>query len=116
MAQQVVFKDCWTRLKGEITGYWDKKTIRIERLLQNYRPELRRLRLTMHHRPNAYEAHCVLLLPTGTLVATSASRSYMEAMDNVTDHIVQEIRRHRDLIRRDGLHSQRRGNRRSAVA
>ena len=40
----------------------------------------------------------------------------MEAMDNVTDHIVQEIRRHRDLIRRDGLHSQRRGNRRSAVA
>lgn len=115
MAQQVVFRDCWTRLKGEISEYWDRKALRIERLLQTYRPELRTLRLTMLHRPNAYEARCVLQLPTGTLVARGESRSYHEALDEATDRLVQEIRRHRELVRRDGLHSRRR-QRPSAVA
>ncbi len=115
MARQVVFRDCWTRIKDEVASYWDKKALRIERLLQNYRPELRSLRLTIHHRPNAYEARCVLQLPTGTLVAQGESRNYHEAVDEVTDHMVQEIRRHRDLLRRDGMHSHRR-QRHPAVA
>ena len=114
MAEHVIFHDCLDETKRRIEEYWRQKTPRIERLLQHFPDDQRHLRLSIRRHPKRYEAHVSLRLPTGTLVAEASGRDSFEALDIVADRLAAEIRRHREVIRRDDAYRRKRA--RPAIA
>lgn len=100
MADHLIFHECTPPTKEAIQNYWQKKQQRFEKLLVHFPEDQRNLRLTIRRCPERYEAHAVLTLPTGTLVAETNShgRDYLEALDIVADRLVEEIRRHKDHL------------------
>ncbi|MHB1423648.1 MAG: sigma factor-like helix-turn-helix DNA-binding protein [Gemmataceae bacterium] len=107
-----VFIDCGEGLKARLQAYWEKKQLRLEKLLRPFRPELRELRLTVyrHEQPHRWEVRGVLHLPTGTLAAEETDADYKPVLDRVADILVREIKRHKERLRRDYVY--RRKNRR----
>ena len=104
-----VFNDCNSE-KSKSRNYWENKQARIERLLSNYGPDLRRLRLTVYRYEvrKEWQFRAVLHLPTGTLVADSLASTLEEAIDEVADDLAREIRRHKSKVRGDHLIRKRR--------
>jgi RNA polymerase sigma factor (sigma-70 family) len=49
----------------------------------------------------------VLLLPTGSLAAEASCGTDREAIDAIVDKLVREVRRHKDLIRREHLYNRK---------
>ncbi|QYO65083.1 HPF/RaiA family ribosome-associated protein [Leptolyngbya sp. 7M] len=109
MAQHFIFHDCPPLIKERVRDYWDKKQRRIDRLLQSFPDAQRHLRLIVDQQPYGYQVRVVLSLPNRTLVAQSKSRfeSYQAAMDEVAEILTEEIRRHKDQLRRDRSHRRR---------
>jgi RNA polymerase sigma factor (sigma-70 family) len=107
-----IFNDCSEGLKANLQAYWEKKQPRLEKLLRPFRPSLRDLRLTIyrHEQPPRWEMRGVLHLPTGTLTAEATELDYKPALDRVADVLVEEIKRHKERLRRDYVY--RRKNRR----
>lgn len=105
MADHVVFHECSPGVKGAIQEYWQRKQRRLEKLLVHFPDDQRNVRLSVRRYPERYEAHAVIRLPTGALVAQADShnRDYQEALDIVADRLAEEIRRHKDVLRRDDL-------------
>ena len=103
MADHVVFHECPASVKDAIQTYWEKKQLRLEKLLVHFPDDQRNVRLTVRRHPDRYEAHAVIRLPTGALVAEADShnREYQEALDIVAARLAEEIRRHKQLLRRD---------------
>jgi len=120
MSDHMVFQGCTEQEREGIRSYWQRKRPRLERLLTRFPEDQRELRLTVTHLPKRHDLRAVLLLPTGSLAAEASSQSTWEAVDAVTDKLVGEIRRHRELIRHENLyrHKQRREElpRRAAAA
>jgi ribosome-associated translation inhibitor RaiA len=94
-----------------VESYWQTKLLRVERLLQRMPEDQRSLHLVVKHCHNMHEAHAVLALPTGTLVAEARSLGHREVLDALVDRLVLEIRKHTKYIRHD--FSYRRKGRRS---
>ncbi len=107
MSDHMVFQDCPDWQKEAIKSYWQQKVPRIEKLLTRFPEDQRELRLTVTHKPKRYDLRAVLLLPTGSLAAEASSATDREAIDTVVDKLVGEVRRHKDLIRREHLYSRR---------
>lgn len=105
MADHLIFHECSPTVKGNIQEYWEQKQPRLEKLLATFPDDQRNLRLSVRRRPDRYDAHAVLTLPTGTLIAQSSShnRDYLEAVDIVADRLASEIRRHKQLLRMRSL-------------
>jgi len=103
----MVFQDCPDWQKEAIKSYWQQKVPRIERLLTRFPEDQRELRLTVTHKPKRHDVRAVLLLPTGSLAAEASSPTDREAIDAVIDKLVGEVRKHKDLIRRDYLHDRK---------
>jgi ribosome-associated translation inhibitor RaiA len=113
MPQQIIVHDCPAEIREDILLYWDKKMLRIDRLLSHMPADQRHLHLTVKHCRDDHEVHGVLALPTGTLVAQGSSPNHREAMDIVADKLSHEIQRHLELVRRD-YEYRRRGRRSQA--
>jgi len=111
MPQQIVVHDCPPEVREDVELYWDRKMLRIDRLLSHMPADQRHLHLTVKHCRAAHEVHGVLALPTGTLVAQGSSPNHREAMDIVADKLSHEIQRHMELVRGD--YAYRRKGRRS---
>jgi RNA polymerase sigma factor (sigma-70 family) len=103
----MVFQDCPDWQKEAIKSYWQQKVPRIERLLTRFPEDQRELRLMVTHKPKRHDVRVVLLLPTGSLAAEASSRTDREAIDAVVDKLVGEVRRHKDLIRRQRLYGRK---------
>jgi RNA polymerase sigma factor (sigma-70 family) len=56
-----------------------------------------------------------MLLPNGTLVAEDTAKSSHAALDRVSDRLASEIRKHKDLMRKDDLRRRRRRREREFV-
>ena len=112
-----VFNDCKEK-RTKARSYWEKKVGRIERLLSNYGPDLRRLRLTLHRSEarGKWRFRTVLHLPTGTLVADNAGTTLEEAMDLVVNDLAREIRRHKSKVRGEHLIRRRRRRKRELAS
>jgi RNA polymerase sigma factor (sigma-70 family) len=107
MSDHVVFQDCPDWQKEAIRSYWQQKVPRIERLLTRFPEDQRELRLTVTHKPKRHDVRAVLLLPTGSLAAEASSPTDREAIDAVVDKLASEVRRHKDLIRREYLYERK---------
>jgi ribosome-associated translation inhibitor RaiA len=108
MADHVIFRECSDEIKKGIGEYWLLKSRRVARLLPHFPEDQRHLRLDVCRHPGRYDAHVALRLPTGTLAARADAKDYPEALDIVTDRLVAEMRRHRELIRHDDAYRRRR--------
>ena len=110
-----VFKDIASGdVKRRIRDYFNKKQHRIEKHLSRYPEDLRRLQVTVHYvgrPPERWEVRFVLQLPTGTLVADETRPGPEEAMDVALDELLRELRRHRELLRKDYTYRRRRQER-----
>lgn len=104
MSDHMVFQRCSDHEKQEIRSYWRQKQPRIERLLTRFPEDQRELRLTVTRKPKRYDLRAALLLPTGSLVAEVSSAAWHEAIDRLADKLAEEIRRHREVIRREDLY------------
>lgn len=106
MVQHLIFHNCPDTVKEGIRDYWSRKQPRIARLLQTFPEEQRHLRLMVDRNPDGYQARAVLMLPTQVLVAQSKTRQdvYQAAIDEAVDILAEEIRRHKNKLRRDRTH------------
>ena len=116
MSRQIVFRDCPEEDKQDIRDYWSAEGRRFDRILRRIPEEQRHLRLNVRCRPGAWETRAVLLLPNGTLVANETAGSVCAALDGVSERLTQEIRKHKDLMRRDDLRRRRERRRREFAA
>jgi RNA polymerase sigma factor (sigma-70 family) len=112
-----VFNGCDSQ-KSSVKSYWQKKLPRLERLLTHFPAEQTMLRLTLyrHGRDDDWELRGVLEIPTATLVAEERQRNLMEVIDTLADEIAAEIKRHKELLRKDHLYRRRRQQRESLSA
>lgn len=112
-----VFNHC-KKEKQRARAYWEKKARRLERLLANYSPELRQLRLTLyrHETRHDWELRAVLHLPTGTLVTEEIRPTLEESIDRVADELARRIREHKSLVRKEHLRRRRRYRRQQLSA
>ncbi len=62
----------------------------------------------MNRLRGVYEVRAVLWLPTGTLVAEGKGRTPAAAVDEALAVLVREIKRHKELVRKDYLYKRRR--------
>jgi ribosome-associated translation inhibitor RaiA len=113
MAEQLFFDHCPRPMRDAVRSYWAKKHGRLERLLQTFPEDQRRLRASIRPVKSGWEIRALVALPTGTLVAEAHGSTWQEGLDLAVDRLVFELRRHKKLIRRDYLY--RRKNRRPAV-
>jgi len=104
MSDHMVFQGCASWQKEAIRAYWQEKMPRIERLLTRFPEDQRELRVTATHKPKRFEMHVVLLLPTGSLVAEASSPTDRDAIDAVAGKLAAEVRRHKEVIRREHLY------------
>ena len=113
MKTQWTFHQC-DRVKKHAREYWTMKTQRLERLLTNYGPDLKRLCLTLYHHTDRelWELRAVLHLPTGTLTVEDTSPAVTEAIDNVADKLASSIGRHKNVLRKRHLQRGRKHRRR----
>lgn len=114
MSDHMVFQGCSTWQKEAIRSYWQEKMQRIERLLTRFPEDQRELRVTATHKPKRFEMRVALLLPTGALVAEASSLMDRDAVDAVASKLAEEVRRHKEVIRREHLY--RRKQRRDAFS
>jgi len=114
MPEHLIFHDCSLRTKEAIRHHWTQRQHRLERLLTNFPADQRHLRIAVREYADRCEAHAVLGLSTGTLVARADSymRDPRTVLDQVIDRMATEIRRHRQLLRHDAA---RRRNQRRVV-
>jgi len=101
MSEHMIFQNCSSWQKDVIRSYWSRKLAHLERLLQHFPEDQRELRLNVRRRPDRFEVRVVLLLPTGTLVATSSAPMDNDAIDAAVNKLARELRRHRGLLRHD---------------
>ncbi len=107
MSDHMVFQGCATWEKEAIRAYWLQKMPRIERLLTRFPEDQRELRLTATHKPKRFDLHVALLLPTGSLIAEASSPTDRDAVDAVASKLAGEVRRHKEVIRREHLYHRR---------
>lgn len=105
MSSHWVFHDCDDIVKQEMTTYWAKKWPRLAKLLSGYPEALIDVRLTAHHRHHHerhwYDVRTVIHLPSGTLVAEASDKSPRAVLDSLADTMAAEIKRHKELVRKD---------------
>jgi RNA polymerase sigma factor (sigma-70 family) len=116
MSTHVVYNGIDAAEKARIQAYWEKKLPRLQKLLTNYRPELVEIRLTVSHRGQTpknkgYELRGVIQLPTGTLAADAQDKDPLPAVDRIVDALVNEIKRHKELVRHDFVYKRKFRNR-----
>ena len=95
-------------LRKDVQEYFARKLPRIERLLVWYEEDQRHLRLTLDRQRGIFDMRAVLWLPTGTLVAEGKGDTARAAVDETVDILLREIRRHKELVRKDYLYRRRR--------
>ncbi len=98
--------------RAELELYWHDKVGRIQRLLKGYPEDLYELRLTVHaSRKNDetrfYEVRGVVRLPTGTLVCHREGKDVFALIDQIVDNLVRQVKRHRELVRKDYLYKRK---------
>ncbi|HID24131.1 MAG TPA: sigma-70 family RNA polymerase sigma factor [Planctomycetaceae bacterium] len=108
-------------LRSKVELYWQEKAHRIERFLKGYPSDVYELRLTIHasHKGEHnwwYEARGVVRLPTGTLVAHREGEDPIALIDQIVDNLVRQIKRHRELVRKDYLYKRKSRAKRDLVA
>jgi len=106
MRTRWTFHECDDLSKTEIEAYWVKKIPRIERLLQTFPEDRRRLDVSIyqHLRRYSFDGRAVLRLPTRTLVASASEENCRALIDELTDLLASEIKRHRARLRHDWLY------------
>jgi DNA-directed RNA polymerase specialized sigma24 family protein/ribosome-associated translation inhibitor RaiA len=94
---------------------WAEWSPRLERLLTAFPPEQRGTLLTVRHddRTPQNQVHAVLILPAATIVAAESADDVAAAVKRVARTLVEEIKRHKELVREARL--QRRKSRRREV-
>jgi ribosome-associated translation inhibitor RaiA len=104
MATHIVFQDCEDNVKHRVEAYWEKKLPRLLKLLSSYRPDQFEIRLTVVHHQEPrfrYELRGVIHLSSGTLVAEVHDKDPHAAIDKIVDTLIPEIKRHKELVRKD---------------
>jgi len=111
MQVQRAYHNCGDALKAEINGYIQKKLPRVERLLVRFRPSPRELSVTVYRNRQAsgdhFEVRAVLHLPAGTLASQELADTWREAVDRVLDELVEQVRRHKEKLRRDWVYKRK---------
>ncbi len=107
--------------RAELELYWHDKVERIRRLLKRYPEDLYELRLTVHASRKSdetrfYEARGVVRLPTGTLVCHREGKDVFALVDEIVDNLVRQVKRHRELVRKDYLYKRKNRARRDLAA
>ncbi len=98
--------------RAELELYWHDKVGRIRRLLKGYPDDLYELRLTVHASSKSdqtrfFEARGVVRLPTGTLVCQREGKDVFALVDQIVDNLVRQVKRHRELVRKDYLYKRK---------
>jgi RNA polymerase sigma factor (sigma-70 family) len=105
MSSHLVFNGVEDDLKARLEEYWQKKLPRLEKRLVPYRPDLQEIRLTVYRHKNSrrewFEVRGVIHLPTGTLAVEEENVDAFAALDGVVDRVTEEIKRHKELVRKD---------------
>ena len=122
MSMHVVLEGFEQRsLRSKVELYWNEKAQRIERFLKGYPPDVYELRLTIHASQKGeqnwwYEARGVVRLPTGTLVAHREGEEPLALIDQIVDTLVRQVKRHRELVRKDYLYKRKNRAKQDLVA
>src|SRR5262245_50121448 len=105
MMAHLVFRGCSEPAKEAIRKSWERKEQRLRRLLKRFSDRDQQLRLTVSLAAarKVYDARTILALPTGTMVAEASASHHDAALEEVTDRLAQEIRRHKERLRREEL-------------
>jgi RNA polymerase sigma factor (sigma-70 family) len=116
MSVQLSFNGIDDAEKARVRTYWDQKLPRLQKLLSPHRADLFEIRLTVSRREKgsrgaAYEVRAVIHLPTGTLATEAEDKDPLAALDRVADTLVTEIKRHKELARRDFIYKRKSRNR-----
>jgi RNA polymerase sigma factor (sigma-70 family) len=116
MSTHLVFNGIEAAEKARLQTYWEQKLPRMQKLLSPYRADLLEIRLTVSPRGRGsrsagYEVRAVIHLPTGTLAAEADDKDPLVALDRVADALVTEIKRHKELVRRDFIYKRKSRNR-----
>lgn len=108
MAEHLIFHDCPTDVKTEIRDHWAHCAHRLERRLKRFPADQRHLRISIRRQGPAFDVHSVLLLPSGALAAEAHADRCQDALDAVTDHLVQEIGKHKEHLRHEHTYKRKR--------
>ncbi len=98
--------------RSDLELYWHEKVQRIQKFLKGYPEDLYELRLTVHASAKGdqtwhYEARGVVRLPTGTMVAQREGKDPFALVDEIVDNLVRQVKRHRELVRKDYLYKRK---------
>ncbi|HIK30217.1 MAG TPA: HPF/RaiA family ribosome-associated protein [Oscillatoriales cyanobacterium M4454_W2019_049] len=118
MKQHIIFHQFPETQKDAFRAYWADKQPRIERLLSRYPDDQRHLRLSVWSNEKGSLVRAVLTLSTGTLVAQSReyTPTWQAAIDEMSERLAKEIRRHKGRLQQHKVHHHRDLNRTSLEA
>src|ERR1700749_4833773 len=116
MNGHVVFIQVDDGLKSRRKAHWDKSLPRIRKVLPRRSADATEIRLTVHRHPKTpsyalFEVRAVADMPVGTVAAESSGDNPEQAIDQVVDTVVEEIKRRRELARKDYLWKRKNRNR-----
>jgi RNA polymerase sigma factor (sigma-70 family) len=100
---QVVFFDAVPEIGNALRQYWTQKEARLERLLRFIPAYQRHIRVSSRPEGSDREVRIMLTMPTSTLVGTGKAADWKAALDLALDHLIDEIRMHKGLLRRERL-------------
>jgi ribosomal subunit interface protein len=112
MGSHVVFTECDDALRARLQAYWEKELPRLQKYLTNYPSDAVDVRLTVHRRPKTptyalFEVRGVVEMPTGTVVAEWSEDNPEAAIDHVVKKLAEDLRRHKELVRKDYLYKRK---------
>ncbi len=101
-----VFNKCDESVKTTVRAYWTKKWPRLEKLIAPHIEDFIDVRLTVtcHEQSpirRLYDVHAVINLHSGTLAADAEDKSPTKMLDLAVDRLVEELKRHRERVRKD---------------
>lgn len=108
METRLVFKGVPEDLHTRARERWKQQEERIERVLRRFRPELRRITVTMEKNRRGYEARGVISVPTGTIIARGKGADWTNAMDDLAERLFREARKHKERLHDDAVSERKR--------
>lgn len=106
--QQVVFFDAAPEIGNRLRQYWAGKEARLERLLKSVPAYQRHVRISSSPDGDNREVRIMLMMPAGTLVGVGRSSDWRQALDSALEQLVDQIRGHMKVLRREHLQRRKR--------
>jgi len=103
MRLQVHFRGIHPVDDAETRRHAEDLTEKLERIVEFYRPDQKRLRLVVEGNKQGYSAGGSVTVPHKALYANAQAETLTEAMDQCFEKLRKELKKHRALVRKEYL-------------